>query len=459
MDAGANIHSGAEPTLSDRYAFGDVLGIGGTATVYRATHRESGREVAVKILTPGVVGANGLPGYRSVTALLAEVHHPGLVDIYESGVDAGQMYLIMRLVEGRSLSDRFVEGPLSCADVLAIGVRLADALAYVHDRGIVHRDIKPSNVLLDVHQSPYLTDFGISRLVDTTRVTATGMTVGTPAFMAPEQVRGERVGPPADIYSLGLVLLEAVTGQREYPGGVVESAVARLHRDPAVPPGLPTPLGELLTAMTAPDPAIRPSASAVAERLRPASGTTHEILPRRSFHTAADSPCPALPGSRNRADGWTVAAAAAVLFAAAAAGLVSLTGVPGTATTVTGQMPAAPQGQSLILAPLTTNPVPASSAAAPTSTSSTSRTTSPGTRAEQPAPAAVLSSNSSLADSPPEPVAARPHTNPSEPTPPRATQAITAPHLAEASRGRPETDSSGNVTKGKKGPKDAGKKG
>lgn len=316
--------------LAERYEVGEILGIGGTATVHRAIHRGSGREVAVKIFAPGVVGADALPGQRTVAAVLAEVRHPGLVEIHESGVDGDRIYLVMRLVEGGSLSARFADGPLPGPEVAAMGAVLADALAHVHERGVVHRDIKPSNVLLDGHGRPFLTDFGVSRLVDTTRVTATGMTVGTPAFMAPEQVRGERVGPPADVYALGLVLLEAATGRREYPGGVVESAVARLHRDPAVPADLPGPLRRALIAMTVRDAASRPSAAAVAAALRPGAETT------RAWP---------VPASDRRRGTWIAAAAAAVLLAPVVSGLMDLTGGADPATAVTAPLPAAGQEQ------------------------------------------------------------------------------------------------------------------
>jgi hypothetical protein len=149
-----------------------------------------------------------------------------------------------------------------------MGTTLAGALAHVHANGVVHRDVKPGNVLLDGDGRAQLTDFGIARLVDATRVTATGLVVGTAAYMAPEQVRGEVVGPPADIYALGLVLLEAVTGRREFEGGALESAIARLHRSPVVPPSVPEPLASMVRRMTATDPADRPAASQVAAALR-----------------------------------------------------------------------------------------------------------------------------------------------------------------------------------------------
>jgi serine/threonine protein kinase len=127
--------------------------------------------------------------------------------------------------------------------------------------------VKPANILLDHGREPRLADFGIARALDGTVATATGAVAGTAAYLVPEQVRGELVGPPADVYALGLVLIEARTGRREYPGAMVESATARLYRSPVVPSGLPRNLTALLSAMTDPHPAARPSAADVAAAL------------------------------------------------------------------------------------------------------------------------------------------------------------------------------------------------
>jgi hypothetical protein len=197
------------------------------------------------------------------------MRHPALVGVRDSGVDdEGRPFVVMDFVEGQSLAARLRDGVLSVPAAIRLGAVLADALAHVHARGIVHRDVKPGNVLLDGEGRPQLTDFGIARLVDATRVTATGLVVGTAAYMAPEQVRGEIVGPPADVYALGLVLLEAVRGRREFEGGALESAIARLHRSPVVPAEIPEPLASAIRRMTATDPAERPAASGVAAVLR-----------------------------------------------------------------------------------------------------------------------------------------------------------------------------------------------
>jgi hypothetical protein len=143
---------------------------------------------------------------------------------------------------------------------------LAEGLHFIHDRGVVHRDVKPANVLLAPSPIPgrppvaKLSDFGIARLVESDRVTSTGTFVGTAQYLSPEQARGEPVGPPSDIYSLGLTLLEAVTGATSFPGSAIESATARLARDPVVPGSLGYGWKSLLTAMTNRNPAARPTA-------------------------------------------------------------------------------------------------------------------------------------------------------------------------------------------------------
>ena len=260
--------AGGSGVLAGRYEVGALVGLGGTARVYRARDQVGDATVAVKIFPAGSAAGPAVDGSRELAAL-GGMRHPGLVGVRDSGVDDdGRPFVVMDFVDGQSLAARLREGALPAAAAVVMGTTLADALAHVHANGVVHRDVKPGNVLLDGDGRAQLTDFGIARLVDATRVTATGLVVGTAAYMAPEQVRGEVVGPPADIYALGLVLLEAVTGRREFEGGALESAIARLHRSPVVPASVPEPLASMVRRMTATDPADRPAASDVAAALR-----------------------------------------------------------------------------------------------------------------------------------------------------------------------------------------------
>jgi serine/threonine protein kinase len=175
----------------------------------------------------------------------------------------------MDLVEGTSLAT-FCRGKRVAPHRVAyVGAELASVLAYVHAGGIVHRDVKPSNILVGRDGVVRLADFGIARVVaDPHSHTGTGQTIGTAAYLAPEQVRGEPVTAASDVYSLGLVLLEALTGTRAYTGGPMEAALARLNEAPLIPTSLPTGWPALLSRMTAFEPADRPTAAEIVPVLR-----------------------------------------------------------------------------------------------------------------------------------------------------------------------------------------------
>ena len=266
--------------LGGRYRLLDVIGRGGMAEVRRATDTKLGRPVAVKLLLDGTGEDDDRTRFIAEARMLARLSHTGLVTVFDAGFGAasataeppgspGQAVLVMELVEGATMAQLMADGPLPLAEVAAIGAQVAEALAYVHARGVVHRDIKPANVLRDKDERVKLADFGIARLLgQTSRNTRPGQAVGTAAYLAPEQVQGGDVDGAADVYALGLVLLEAITGRREYAGSTTEAALARLTRPPAIPAGLPPAWRELLTAMTQIDPALRPSADDVATTLR-----------------------------------------------------------------------------------------------------------------------------------------------------------------------------------------------
>ncbi|MBW0115322.1 serine/threonine-protein kinase [Pseudonocardia abyssalis] len=252
--------------VAGRYRLGPVIGIGSSAVVRRGRDLHDGVRVAVKLFHPGGTLHDRRQQRREMDAL-SRLDHPGLVGLRDGGTESGRPFVVTDLVEGPTLAEQIGLAPLPPEQVRRLGAELADALAHVHDGGIVHRDVKPANVLLGDGTHAHLADFGIAKALDGAAATETGMIVGTAAFLAPEQARGERVGPPADVYALGLVLLEALTGRREYPGRAAESATARLHRRPHVPDGLPNDLGGVLIAMTEDDPAARPTAAAVAAAL------------------------------------------------------------------------------------------------------------------------------------------------------------------------------------------------
>ena len=186
----------------------------------------------------------------------------------------------MHVIEGKTLGQIFERRGMAPDRVAEVGAQVAAALAYAHGAGVVHRDVKPGNVLVERNGQVRLTDFGIARLIDdSTRHTATGMTVGTAAYLSPEQLTGREVGPATDVYSLGLVLVEALSGRKVYDGPVTETGPARVASAPAIPSSVPDRWPALLGEMTAVDPADRPSAEQVRRRLVELSGDPAAAAP------------------------------------------------------------------------------------------------------------------------------------------------------------------------------------
>ena len=264
-------------SLGGRYRLQELIGRGGSAAVYKAMDDVLGRFVAVKVFRPDVRDEGELRRQEAEVQLLSTFNHPGLVTVYDAGTeqsssDGTRSFVVMELAQGKDLRNRLRLGRLEARDVAKIGHQLAAALHYVHGRGVIHRDLKPANIMLafdaDTGEArAKLMDFGIARVIEGTRLTATGQTVGTATYLSPEQAQGGALGTSSDIYSLGLVLLECLTGHVEFPGSPVESAVARLQRGPAIPAEIGPGWVRLLSKMTAMDPAARPDAGEVAAAL------------------------------------------------------------------------------------------------------------------------------------------------------------------------------------------------
>ncbi|MYT19672.1 protein kinase, partial [Streptomyces sp. SID7760] len=237
--------------------------------MFRGTDEVLGREVAVKVLRADTDTVSA-EGFYAEARTLARLSHRALVTVYDfdAGREGQAPFMVTELIRGVTLRARIDAGPLSAVQVTRLGAEIASALDHVHSHGIVHHDVKPSNVLLGDAGSPHLADFGLSRSVrDRSRETSETL-VGTLAYMAPEQFLGEGASSASDIYALGLTLLEALTGQREYRGTPVEVGTAHLLHGPRLPEGLPGDLGRLLKAMTDQDPQARPDAARVHLRLR-----------------------------------------------------------------------------------------------------------------------------------------------------------------------------------------------
>lgn len=219
------------------YQIESLVGRGGMAVVYQARHQQ-GDVVALKVLTlPAAMGDELLARFQREAETTARLNHPAIVSVLDVGQAEGHVYLAMPLIAGQNLSDMLRErGPLSEANAIDIAWQMADALHYAHSQGIVHRDVKPSNILVTQEGRAMLTDFGVALALDAPSLTRTGHTVGTPAYMAPEQASGqEAVGGRADLYSLGVVLYHMVTGKLPFQGTTPQIMYGHVHQPPPSP--------------------------------------------------------------------------------------------------------------------------------------------------------------------------------------------------------------------------------
>lgn len=274
----------APELLAGRYRLMDVIGQGAAGRVYRATDEFLQQEVAIKISRNEAADSDDARRQEREMRILQHLVHPGLVRLLDSGVDVQELanprtYLVMELVNGTNLQQRLKKGGVDRATAGEWSVDLLEALAYVHSEGIVHRDIKPANILVpgsDAERAgsrARLSDFGLAIVLGNTPLTLHGTTTGTAAYLSPEQATGEKVGPASDVYSLGLVLLECLTGEVAFPGPPLESIVGRLVRPPHIPGDLPDFWVSLLSAMTSRAPGDRPSAAAAAGMLAEAEAS------------------------------------------------------------------------------------------------------------------------------------------------------------------------------------------
>lgn len=312
---------GTTPTaalLDGRYQVGESLGRGGMSTVYRAEDTYLERTVAIKILRDDDQLVGFSDRMHTEKALQASLSHPSLVTLFDARLErTGPRYLVMEFIDGPTLADRMFAGPLPAEQVAALAQDLAEALSAVHAAGIVHRDVKPSNVLLAPRKAgrttAKLADFGIACEIDAPAMTSPGVVMGTLAYMAPEQVRGQRVTPAGDVFSLGLVLLEALTGERGYPAAVgIAAAVARVSGPPEIPEDIDPGWRDLLDRMTRTEPSERPTADEVA-------AAAHMLAPRTTTGSPAAAP---VAGAASRAAARKAAAVGAGV--AAGAGVASV---------------------------------------------------------------------------------------------------------------------------------------
>lgn len=323
--------------VAGRYEIGAVVGRGGMGLVYAARDLVLGRDVAIKMMPPSAVSEVEVARFQAEIRALSRMSHPHVVTLFDAGVERpddapdteGRPFIVMELVSGPTLTDRIADGPMDPDEVARIGSALARGLEHAHAAGLVHRDVKPGNILFTLDGEPKLVDFGVARaLGDTHRVTSTGHTVGTAAYLAPEQLSGAAIGGAADVYSLGLVLLEALTGKRAFAGGTpAEVALRRVHQGPSLPVSLGATWLRTLRAMTAIDPAERPSARDVAVLLSTGAAAAVPDLDTTSLH-GLQPPVGAPTERRRRRSAVLVAAAVALLVGMAMAGVLLDGGSP-----------------------------------------------------------------------------------------------------------------------------------
>lgn len=312
-DGDVTEHGPPQPrVLGDRYELRRRLGSGGSGAVWEAHDRALDRPVAVKLLHADLADDPAAEArFRTEATAAARITHPNAVLIHDVGRDTGADYLVMELVLGTSLATLLQHGRLPADEAATLATMVASALGSAHRAGIVHRDVKPGNVLVTEEGRAKLADFGIARALGelTARLTRTGTVLGTARYLAPEQLRDDPIDARADVYSLGLVLHEVLTGTPPFgEGGAVEVAARRLNVDlpvvSEVVPEVPVELAEVVDWATRRDPRQRPEdGDVLAAALRPfASESAEHALGRRvvtASHTgslgAASEPAPALP--------------------------------------------------------------------------------------------------------------------------------------------------------------------
>ncbi|MCK6685497.1 MAG: serine/threonine protein kinase [Thermoanaerobaculia bacterium] len=255
--------AGLTGQMLGRYRLESLLGRGGMAAVYRAFDEELRRAVAIKvILGEHVTDESFLKRFKQEAELVAHLDHPNILPVYDFGEDAGRPYLVMPLRDGGSLESR-MHGPVPPGAALSFIAQVAEALDAAHAAGVLHRDVKPANVLLGRDDHVYLSDFGIAKMLETQKgLTATGMVIGTPTYMAPEQAAGKSTVPASDRYALAVMAFELLSGRPPYEG---DSALAVLHQHVTAPipplsrsvPGLPLAVDGVLQKALAKEPAGR----------------------------------------------------------------------------------------------------------------------------------------------------------------------------------------------------------
>jgi serine/threonine-protein kinase len=279
----------AQAVAGGRYRLEQPLGEGGMASVFLAQDLELDRPVAVKLLAENLTGD---PSFRErfvrEARHAARLSHPNIVSVYDAGEDGGRPYIVMECVEGENLADVLASrGRIAPDEVQALALQGAEGLAHAHAAGLVHRDIKPQNLLLRSDGTLKIADFGIARAAEATALTQAGTVLGTAAYLSPEQALGEDVGPEADVYSLGAVLYELLTGRPPFEFDSLADLAAKQGRMKITPvrelaPETPPELEDVVMHSLARNPAYRPAdGAALASELR-GEAVTRPLRPTRT---------------------------------------------------------------------------------------------------------------------------------------------------------------------------------
>jgi hypothetical protein len=336
--------TGSRAVLGGRYVLGELLGTGGMAAVWRASDLVLDRPVAVKVLSPQLAADAGFAArFEREARHAARLAHPRLVTVFDCGTDNGRPFIVMELVEGRTLRQVLDQaGPLPPGQAVAIAVQVCEALEVAHAAGLVHRDVKPANIVLPGGEVKVL-DFGIARADGLSGGTRTLGVLGTAAYLSPEQASGGPAGPQSDLYSLGCVLFEMLTGAPPFAAdSAVGLAYQHVHGDPGLPSarraGLPARLDAITARLLAKDPAGRPAGAAAARAglLAALNPDATDVLTPVGGHVS--------PGYRRRR---RMTRAEVVLAVALGAAVATLAGVLVTGAARHGAPAARPPGHAV----------------------------------------------------------------------------------------------------------------
>jgi serine/threonine-protein kinase len=386
-----------------------VIGVGGMAAVYRALDATSGKACAVKVLFPPPGAEPDLrQRFLREAGTLARLNHPGILSVFEVDEALGHLFIAMPLVEGASLQKLLeAQGRLDETTAAEIAMQVAEALHYAHTHGIIHRDVKPSNILIDRYGRALLTDFGVARILDSPALTATGFAVGTPTYMSPEQARGRpNLDGRADLYSLGVVLYQMVTGVPPFRGSTPQVMYAHVYETPPRPSAaaeVSPAMEALILDCMAKDVEDRPaSGAALALGLQRLIESTRTRQPAAMSEIAHPTPSGKMPGrlsSRRQ-------------LALGLVGLLAAASVAGGIWFAAREAPddSLPARTSPVAAVASTSTATASPRPLPTSTRPSSPTTAPRetpgvpggapTATSSPAPSPTLTPSEALPPSP-----------------------------------------------------------